>query len=446
MSSPKVLISGSGIAGSSFAHFLLKAYPKANITIVERAPSLRLTGASVGTFLARSTLLSPPLSDHTVPPDIRSNAVDIIKRAGLEPAIRAAGTNEKGMQFVRRDGSPIATLQATGRTDLQSMTSEYEIFRGELAHIFTAPILDRVRILYDEQVQSYEQDDAKVTVTFLRSQKVESFDLLVGADGYYSKIRGAMLGAKPADQVFGEGVHVAYFTIKRDLLAGSLLAKGHNAPGGRCLVLRPDPSPAGRTRGMFINANWASNKAAKERLDKAMRAGEEAYKDLMEEMFADAGWLAPEMLKGMRESDDFYCSVFAQTRSPKLQDGRVGLLGDAAHAMPGQGTSLAITGAYILAGELASLLRNPGEFAAATKRYEDLMLPFVQKQQGGDVQFAMQLANPETWWGIAIRNVVLRVVIGTGLVDLAMRVSAWLGYSEAKVDMPDYTWSVNEKE
>jgi 2-polyprenyl-6-methoxyphenol hydroxylase-like FAD-dependent oxidoreductase len=156
MSSPKVLISGSGIAGSSFAHFLLKAYPKANITIVERAPSLRLTGASVGTFLARSTLLSPPLSDHTVPPDIRSNAVDIIKRAGLEPAIRAAGTNEKGMQFVRRDGSPIATLQATGRTDLQSMTSEYEIFRGELAHIFTAPILDRVRILYDEQVQSYE--------------------------------------------------------------------------------------------------------------------------------------------------------------------------------------------------------------------------------------------------------------------------------------------------
>ena len=156
-------------------------------------------------------------------PDIRSNAVDIIKWAGLEPAIRAAGTNEKGMQFVQSDGSPIATLQATGRTDMQSMTSEYEIFRGELANIFTSPILDRVKILYDEQVQSYEQDDEKVTVTFLRSQKVESFDLLVGADGYYSKIRGAMLGAKPADQVFGEGVHVAYFTIKRDLLAGSLL-------------------------------------------------------------------------------------------------------------------------------------------------------------------------------------------------------------------------------
>ena len=51
MLSHKVLISGSGIAGSSFAHFLLKAYPKADITIVERAPSLRLTGASVGASL-----------------------------------------------------------------------------------------------------------------------------------------------------------------------------------------------------------------------------------------------------------------------------------------------------------------------------------------------------------------------------------------------------------
>jgi 2-polyprenyl-6-methoxyphenol hydroxylase-like FAD-dependent oxidoreductase len=384
-----------------------------------------------------------PQSTHSTNqhPDIRSNAVDIIEWAGLEPAIRAAGTNEKGMQFVKSDGSPIATLQATGRTDMQSMTSEYEIFRGELAQIFISPILDRVKVLYDEQVQSYEQDSEKVTVTFARSQKVESFDLLVGADGYYSKIRGAMLGAKPADQVFSEGVHVAYFTIKRDLLAGSLLAKGHNATGGRCLVLRPDPSPAGRTRAMFINAKWSSNKAAKERLDNAMRAGEEAYKDLMEELYADAGWLAPEMLKGMRESDDFYCSVFAQTRSPKLQDGRVVLLGDAGHAMPGQGTSLAITGAFALAGEL---LRNPEEIAVATKCYEDLMLPFVQKQQGGDVQFAMQLANPETWWGIAIRNVILRIVIGSGLVDLGMRVSAWLGFSEAKVDLPDYPWPVSE--
>jgi len=53
-----ILISGSGIAGSAFAFWVLRAYPDANITIVERAPSPRLTGASV---------------------DIRNSAVDIIK-------------------------------------------------------------------------------------------------------------------------------------------------------------------------------------------------------------------------------------------------------------------------------------------------------------------------------------------------------------------------------
>ena len=114
MSSPKVLISGSGIAGSVFAFCLLRAYPKANIAIVERAPSLRLTGASV---------------------DIRSNAVDIIKWAGVEQQIRDASTKEAGMSFVNTDGSPIATLMATGRTDMQTMTSEYEIFRGAYKNV-----------------------------------------------------------------------------------------------------------------------------------------------------------------------------------------------------------------------------------------------------------------------------------------------------------------------
>lgn len=332
---------------------------------------------------------------------------------------------------------------ATGRTDIQTLTSEYEIFRGALANVFISPVLDRVTMIYDETVESFETSPDKVTVTFAKSKKVESYDLLVGADGYYSKIRGAMLGAPPAEQVHGEGVHVAYFTINRDLLKGSKLAKGHNATGGRCVCLRPDPDPSGRTRAMLINATWSSDTAGRARLDNALRAGEAAYKDLMDELYADAGWLSPEILKGMRESDDFYCSHFAQTRSPILQAGRVVLLGDAGHALPGLGTSLAITGAYILAGEM---LRSSGDISVATKRYEELMMPFVKKQQSGDVQFAMQLANPQTWWGISIRNAILRVVIGSGLINLGMRVSAWLGFSEAKIEMPDYPWPIEKSQ
>jgi 2-polyprenyl-6-methoxyphenol hydroxylase-like FAD-dependent oxidoreductase len=381
--------------------------------------------------------------DHHCPrhsntaPDIRSNAVDIIKWAGLEQKIRDASTHEAGMSFVNSDGSPIATLHTTGRTDLQTITSEYEIFRGALANIFISPILDRVTILYDETVSSYSQHPNSVTVTFSKSQNTESYDLLVGAEGLSSPIRGQMLNAPPSSQIYPEGTHIAYFTIPRDLLQGSKIAKGHNSTGGRCACLRPDPSPSGATRAMLFTTTWSNNTSARARLNTALHASDEAYKNLMDELFADAGWLAPEILKGMRESTDFYCSQMAQTRSPKLQDGRVVLLGDAGYALPGLGTSLAITGAYILAGEM---LRSQGDVGVATRRYEELMLPFVQRQQSGDLQCAMQLANPQTWWGIGVRNAVLRVIIGSGLVSLGMRVSAWLGFSEAKVEMPDYPW------
>lgn len=375
-----------------------------------------------------------------LPTDIRSNAVDIIKWMGVEPAIRKASTNEEGMQFVRSDGSEIATLRATGRSDVQAITSEYEIFRGALAQIFLEPILDKVDLVLDETIESYSQNNDKVTVTFTKSQNASSYDLLVGADGYTSKIRGTMLGRKPSEQIRDEGLHVAYFTINRDLLRGSKLAKGYSATGGRIAILRPDPHPSGRVRAMFMNSTLPSDAVTRERLNNASREGDEAYKRLMQEMFTDAGWLSNEMLSGMRESEDFYCSIFAQTRSPKLHDGRVVLLGDAGYALPGFGTSAAIMGAYVLAGEMLRSARSGGDVRVAGGRYEELMLPFMRKQQGGDSPVPMRLLNPQTWWGIAIRDVVLRFAVWSGLVALAMRVSAALGFSEARLGIPEYPW------
>lgn len=414
MSNLNILISGSGIAGSVFASWLLRAYRNANITIVERAPSLRLTGASV---------------------DIRSSAVDIIKWMGAEQEIRKHSTKEEGIEFVQANGKAIATLGATGRTDVQSITSEFEIFRGALAKVFIGPVMKRVKLIFDESVDQFEQRDDGVVVTFAKSRDVNKYDLLVAADGFGSKIRGMMLNTNSHDQIYDEGVHAAYFTIKSDLLQGRRLAKWYNAKRGRVVFLRPDPDPAGRTRGNLMNVTWGGDVETKERLNKALRESNESYMQLMEEMFRDAGWLAPEVLQSMRESDDFYCSLFAQVRSSKMQDGRVVLLGDAGYATPGIGTSLAIIGGYVLAGEL---LNHPDDVKTALKRYEELMLPFVKGQQGGDI--AMQLLNPQTQWGIGVRNMVLRFVTGTKLDKLAMTVAAKLGFTEKKFPMPDYQW------
>ncbi|MCJ1457104.1 hypothetical protein MMC28_007470 [Mycoblastus sanguinarius] len=419
MSNLNILISGCGIAGSVFASWLLRAYSNANITIVERDPSLRLTGASV---------------------DIRSSAVDIIKWMGAEQEIRNQTTNEEGMQLVEANGKAIATLRATGRSDIQSITSEFEIFRGALAKIFIDPIIKRVKLIFDESVDHFEQRDDGVVVTLAKSKEVKTYDLLVAADGLGSKIRGIMLNSKPQEQLYDEGVHVAYFTIKSDLLQGGRLAKGYSATGGRAVFLRPDPNPAGRTRANLMIVTTSGDIETKERLNKALREGNESYTKLMEEMFRDVGWLAPEVLQSMRESDDFYCSLFGQIRSPKIHDGRVVLLGDAGYATPGFGTSLAIIGGYVLAGELLS---HPGDVKTALKRYEEIMLPFAKNSQGGGN--AMQLLNPQTLWGIRTRNAILGFVTWTKLDRLAMVVASALGFTEKKVSMPDYQWPAESK-
>ena len=419
MSKPfNILISGSGIASSVFSHWLLRAYPKANIDIVERAPALRLTGASV---------------------DIRSSAVDIIKWMDAEQEIRSNHTKEEGIQWVHSNGKPIATIRATCRTDIQSITSEFEIFRGKLAKIFMDPVEKRVKLIFDDYVDSFEQRDEEVIVTFVKSKKTKTYDLLVAANGLSSKIRGMMLNTKPSEQIYDEGVHVCYFTVKKDMLGGHKLAKWYTATGGRNMFIRPAPYPEGRTSCLVMIVRTMGDTQTKNRLDTAIREGHESCKKLMEEMFHDAGWVAPEVLQSMRESDDFYCSLFGQVRSPKIHEGRVVLLGDAAYATPGIGTSLAIIGGYVLAGEL---LNHPDDVGTALKRYEELLLPFSKGQQGG--AGAMQLLNPQTQWGIGIRNTILGFVTRAKLDKLTMYVAGWLGFTEKKLKMPDYPWLVDE--
>jgi 2-polyprenyl-6-methoxyphenol hydroxylase-like FAD-dependent oxidoreductase len=142
---PKILISGSGIAGSVLAFWLLRAYPFAILTIVERAPLLRLTGAGV---------------------DIRNSAIDIVKSMGLEAEIRKHTTQERGVHCVDKNGNVAWTLNASGREDMQSVTSEYEIFRGKLAAIFLEPIKDKVEFVFDEMVKTFVQRDDGVHVEF----------------------------------------------------------------------------------------------------------------------------------------------------------------------------------------------------------------------------------------------------------------------------------------
>jgi 2-polyprenyl-6-methoxyphenol hydroxylase-like FAD-dependent oxidoreductase len=110
------------------------------------------------------------------------------------------------------------------------------------------------------------------------------------------------------------------------------------------------------------------------------------------------------------------------------------LVGDAAYCVSlvaGQGSALAMTGAYVLASELAQAGRNYGE---AFARYEALLRTFIASKQRGAERFAAAFA-PKTRWGLALRNLVIsacaipgvaRYTFGRDIVDT--------------LRLPDYRW------
>jgi 2-polyprenyl-6-methoxyphenol hydroxylase-like FAD-dependent oxidoreductase len=98
----------------------------------------------------------------------------------------------------------------------------------------------------------------------------------------------------------------------------------------------------------------------------------------------------------MTEADDWYFDVAAQIDLPSWSDGRVALVGDAGYCaspMSGQGSSLAMIGAYVLAGELAAA---SGDHAAAFAAYDSAMRPFVDANQRLGIESAGVMTSAPT--------------------------------------------------
>ncbi len=102
---------------------------------------------------------------------------------------------------------------------------------------------------------------------------------------------------------------------------------------------------------------------------------------LLRERLAGLGWLTPRLLEHLNDTPDFYFDQVAQVVMDRWSSGRVALLGDAAFSsspLSGQGTGLALVGAYLLAGELAAAGWDP---EAGFAGYEERMRSFVEANQ-----------------------------------------------------------------
>ncbi|WP_205634927.1 FAD-dependent monooxygenase, partial [Mycolicibacterium elephantis] len=94
-------------------------------------------------------------------------------------------------------------------------------------------------------------------------------------------------------------------------------------------------------------------------------------------------------------------------RMDRWSQGRVMLIGDAAGCISllgGEGTGLAITEAYVLAGELQ---RAGGDHHRAFAAYEARLRPFIDDKQAGAKRLIGFFAT-KTRFGLWFRNIAIR--------------------------------------
>ena len=108
--------------------------------------------------------------------------------------MRAKTTQIKGISFVRDDGRPYGTIKATGNPDQQSLVSECEVFRGDLAQILFDLTKENktIKFILSEQValmHQNEKDDGPITVEFANGLLTSEYDLIVEDSSYRSWLR-----------------------------------------------------------------------------------------------------------------------------------------------------------------------------------------------------------------------------------------------------------------
>lgn len=356
----KVLISGAGISGLTLA-FWLKQYGF-EPTIVEKHAILRTGGYKI---------------------DIRGAALDVIKKMDLFEKIYEARTQINSATVIYSGGEKKEEMDVDlcgGRTD-----ADIEILRGNLCHILYQNLGD-VEFLFNDSVSNITQDEKGVLVEFEKNSP-RRFDLVVGADGLHSVVRKLAL-APEKDCLEKLGLCVSVYTIPNFL----------NLDKHEIEYFEPQ-----KLVNVYSYKGDASAKAGFAfALDYDFDYTDKlAQQNILKKAFSDLGWEVPRLLAEMQNAPDFYLDVVAQIHLQKWSNNRVAVVGDAGYApspISGQGTSVAIVGAYVLARELSVA---KGDYKLGYQEYEKKLRRFVKKNQELielSVGVMTGKENTMSWW------------------------------------------------
>lgn len=360
-----ILVVGAGICGPAFAILLRRSNPGHQITILERFPSLRSTGQQI---------------------DLKKQAPSILRKMGLMDEMKSHCVSETGVEVVNAKGEQIALFGVSPAGERQQgLTSEHEIMRGDMVQVLYDASLRQdskirddqrggngLKYIFNQTITDLNQDSDGVKVTFTNGQ-AQRYDLVVAADGQWSRTRRLGFGREASDAAFHSlGVHAAYYTIPKSESEGTL-AKIHWALGKTWVLTR--------TSGRPVTGVLLFTMAPSQKLRASYGGSLDDQKAAFAEKLKDIDWQTDRLLDGLSTSEDFYANELGQIKMDHLSTGRVVLLGDAGYGpspFTGLGANLSLMGAYVLAGELA---RNTGDIEKALVWYEKKMQPVITECQ-----------------------------------------------------------------
>lgn len=336
----KVVICGAGLAGLALAQRLDTL--GWDVVVLEKAPGPRTQGYLIDFF---------------------GVGYDAAEAMGVLPRIQELGYHVEEVSFLDETGRRRAALPF-GRVAKTVGGRLLSIMRPDLELALRESLSAAVDLRFATGLADIAQDTNGVRVTLTDGTALDA-DLLVGADGIHSAVRGLAFGDE-SNYLRYLGFHTAAFSFDDPRIHADLRSRF-------CLT-----DTIGRQMGLYgLRGGRVATYAVHRTPDRALPA--DARTAVLRE-YGSLGWIVPEVLAQCPPTAEVYYDLVAQIEMPTWSQGRVTLIGDACQAvslLAGQGASLAIAGAYLLAEQLA----RTDSIEDGLARYEQLWRPVVLEKQ-----------------------------------------------------------------
>jgi 2-polyprenyl-6-methoxyphenol hydroxylase-like FAD-dependent oxidoreductase len=360
----KVIICGAGITGLAAAWWL--ECDGWQVTLVEQAPGPRDEGYMI---------------------DFLGPGYDVAERMGLLPRLAEIQTSIDTIHYVRPDGRSEGTLHYN--RFLAALDGRgFTFLRGDLERVLRDAVADRVDIRYHTTIEKVAYHDGGPVEVVLDDGRAERTDLLVGADGIHSRVRSLVFGPQAATERY-LGYHTASYLLDDKKLRAQV--------GDRFLVVAvPDRQVGLYPTGDGRLAAWLVHKTSEPALPANPARG-------IRRAYVGMGELVARTLSHCPQEHGLYYDRVSQIEMTGWTRGSVTLAGDACQAvslMAGQGASMAVGAAYVLAGEL----RRTADIPSALFRYERRLRPLIKAKQKAGRGTARWLV-PAHQWQLNVRAV-----------------------------------------